>query len=108
MTGTVLHNIKVSEDLIGYSGFWEWDITVAGMWVDSSVPHRLLNGGSHFEEASLLNSGYETRVQVTSQPFWYYTIPKIDTLSITLDPQTQQQVLCVTEPMLLSQVVNGQ
>ena len=62
-----------------------------------SVSHRLLNGG------------HRIRVQVVcigSRPFWYYTIPKIDTLSITLDAQTQQQLLCVTEPMLLLQVVS--
>ena len=38
MTGTVLHNIIVSEDLIGYSGFWEWDIAVAEMWTQCLTP----------------------------------------------------------------------
>ena len=32
MMGTVLHNIIVSDDLLGHSKFWEWNFTVQGMW----------------------------------------------------------------------------
>ena len=54
MTGTVLHNAKVSNDLLGHSGCW-YEMSLCKQ-CGLSFPDRLLNGGSHLRK----QAGYET------------------------------------------------